>query len=655
METMRNFDKSRNQQVWRRREEYEQWDWRDGWEATAEPAQLQWLSEEIDRLDEGDWIIIDGTPTYLNRYAYFFHQWFVLEDGVYADYRDTSLEFMYFYELCVKHPLCLGMVLIKGRRLGATSMSDSIQLLNAITERNTLQGMTSKTKEDAKEAFKITVNAFGKLPIFLKPQNSGTEAAANELYIREQPKRVAKGMKYSSGNSGLNNRVNFLAPSENTYDGRKLLTVLVDEAGKMPVEMSVDKYWQVLKKCLMRGARIVGKCLMVTTVNVAAKGGSEFKKIWDASDLEQRDNLGRTRSGLWRFFIPGWKGYDGYVDQFGNSVWDTPTPEQSAFLASIGCPDPTIGAKQYTDDLKEKEAHDVEKYMEELRLCPSTWQEVFKAANSVSYFNRAATQERLDEIKEELLVGGKDPNKDELGRRGRFVMTSANKAEFIEDESGMWYVYELLKEGEANKFEHSLGRKIPTNTAAGAAGLDPIATTRLTVDKGSDAFVSIRKRYSSINPDGSGGHFAIFVGRPLRKTAFHKELYAALHYYGVKLLGELAPDDWVTYAEDNNLTGYLISTTNSAGKEVYGISPNSKQAKEEHLTEMVESNYHDIPKIKTRRLLEDRLGFDPDFRTVYDACMADGYALMGLKEAYYIPPAEKRKIKVLRAGSITSG
>lgn len=651
---IRGYDLSRNQQIWQRREEYLQWGWGDGWEVDATQAQLQWLSEEIDRLQDGDWIMIDNVPTYFNRYAYFFHQWFTLEDG-YPDYRDTSLEFMYFYELCFKHHLCLGMVLIKGRRLGATSMCDSIQLLNAISEKNTLQGMTSKTREDAKEAFKITVNAFAKLPVFLKPKNSGNDAAANELYIREQPKRIKINEKVSQTGEGLNNRVNYLAPSENTYDGRRLFTVLVDEAGKMPVEMSVDKYWQILKKCLMKGARIVGKCLMVTTVNVAAKGGSEFRKVWDGADLDQRDRLGATKNGLWRFFIPGWKGYDGYVDQFGNSVWDTPTPEQTAYLASIGCPDPTIGSKEYTDQLKAKESNDLEKYMEELRLCPSEWQDVFKAANNISYFNRLETQNRLEEIKGELLVAGMNPEKDELGRRGFFAMTAPNKSEFIEDETGMWRVYELLPESEANKFEYSYGRKIPTNTAAGAAGLDPIATTRLTVDKGSDAAISIRKRYSSINPETSGGLYAVFIGRPKKKTDFHKQLFAALHYYGVKVLGELAPDDWVVYAEDNNLTGYLVATINSSGKEVYGISPQNKQAREEHLTEQVESNYHDIPKIQCRRLLEDRLAFDPDFRTVYDMCMADGYALMALKEAYYIPPTERKKIRVLATGSISVG
>lgn len=76
----------------------------------------------------------------------------------------------------------------------------------------------------------------------------------------------------------------------------------------------------------------------------------------------------------------------------------------------------------------------------------------------------------------------------------------------------------------------------------------------------------------------------------------------------------------------------------------YGAPPQNKDISEQHLTEMIEYAQYNMKKIRFIRLLKDMLKFDPKERTVFDACMAWGYALIGLKDNYVKAP-EVKKIK----------
>src|SRR5690606_4284862 len=110
--------------------------------------------------------------------------------------------------------------------------------------------------------------------------------------------------------------------------------------------------------------------------------------------------------------------------------------------------------------------------------------------------------------------------------------------------------------------------------------------------------------------------------------------------------------DWF---EENKLDNYLIETQRKTdGEKIYGIAPQDKQGREEHLTLMVESSYSDHNKIWFRRILEDRLYFDIDNRTDYDGAMSSGMALMALREP--IKQLKKKEIKkqMIRKGKVVT-
>ena len=65
--------------------------------------------------------------------------------------------------------------------------------------------------------------------------------------------------------------------------------------------------------------------MMGSTSNALDKGGRNFKKLYDDSDVTKRNANGQTRSGLYSLFIPMEWNYEGYIDSYGHPVFETPS------------------------------------------------------------------------------------------------------------------------------------------------------------------------------------------------------------------------------------------------------------------------------------------------------------------------------------------
>jgi hypothetical protein len=63
--------------------------------------------------------------------------------------------------------------------------------------------------------------------------------------------------------------------------------------------------------------------MMGSTSNALDKGGDNFKKLYYASDVTNRNSNGQTASGLYSLFIPMEWNYEGYIDSYGLPVFDT--------------------------------------------------------------------------------------------------------------------------------------------------------------------------------------------------------------------------------------------------------------------------------------------------------------------------------------------
>ena len=55
------------------------------------------------------------------------------------------------------------------------------------------------------------------------------------------------------------------------------------------------------------------------------KGGSQYKDLWEDSNPIERNANGRTRTGLYRLFIPAYESLEGFFDKYGHPVVDDPS------------------------------------------------------------------------------------------------------------------------------------------------------------------------------------------------------------------------------------------------------------------------------------------------------------------------------------------
>lgn len=652
LKTIRGYNLKKADQVWSRREEDQQWHWnidpKQGpiWSDNASDEQLEWFDEEIARIHNGDWIMINGEPVWFNKYAYLFHQHFLLQEGFYPEFRDTSLEFFRFYELVDNDRFCLGTCGVKGRRLGLSSMAACILLLHMLIEKNIKQGITSKTGDDAEEMYIFVKNGMENLPNYLKPEVR--KITETELHLATPAPRISSNNRILSSDKGLNNRTNWKAPSENVYDSQRERALVLDESAKYE-RVNVKKLLKKISETLVVGASVIGKILMFSTVNAGDKGGDNFKEIFMDSDPNGKlDKYGRTTTKLKRFFIPGYRGVLGYIDKYGNSVVDTPTPEQTAFLKTVldpstgqlACPDPYIGAKEFRQITRDMLVNDKEALQEEKRLYPFEWKEVFENANNKCHFNnQPEIEEQIDHVETMLKMNPK------MYRRGWFKKLEDGPVVFRDDPEGLWYILELLEPRDANKYVYKYGQKTPANTMYGTAGVDTFANSESTAEEGSDACMVIHKRYNALDEENSGMPVALYLGRPKNKTSFNKQIFWACEYYGIKMLVERMPTDWYDYALANELLNYCIKTKRSIdGTDVYGVSPQNQQLREQHLTEMVEYVDVAVAKILFLPILKTLIPFNVKDRLKYDALMGWGYALMAGKEkGRSIAPPKKDK------------
>lgn len=654
---MMNYGLPKKDQIWTRSLEHEKYHWGDGWEDLIEENedQLQYVVDEITRLINGCWVLINGEAVYLNNYMYFFLQWYMLEDGDYPQFRDSALYYYRFIEICDKAKLCTGHTLLKARRLGATSMTLSALQLLLLTTRNSNYGIVSNKGDSAKKAFARAVKSMTNLPPFLRPTQEGTTAPKQILSLKEQAQRITKDKNKGSAQGGLNNELSWQNTDLNSYDSYALRGLLLDEGGKYPKDCPIDKYLPVVLKCLKKGAKVVGKAMIPTTVNPPHAGGLEYREVWDNSDQTKADYLGQTKTSLYRIFIPAYIGFDGYITKYGQSVWGDPTPEEVKLLSEIdGCPDPTIGAKQYLENVRKEKENNIEDLQEEIRMNPFSADEVFESANERCIFNLTNLNTREQELIDELVDKGLSVKNGELGRRGWF-RKRGNNVVFEDDPiKGLWYINYLLPSERANQYRFVGLEREPTNESFGAGGLDGYVSGQATVDVGSDGALIIRSRKSDSLPDEySGVPVAMLIGRLEDIDEFYEQVYNGLIYYGVKMLAERAPLYFEEYAKKNKLLRYLYGTTRSDGSKVYGIpAQQNKNTIDSHARVQTMSSLDDHYKIPFIRLVRDRKFFSTKNRTDFDACMADGYALMALEHPIKEIKKENTKVKFLRRGKI---
>lgn len=587
--------------------------------------QWEFIMQELTKCRDGYWFMNNGVPTYITGKYYYFLNFFTLENGDRPQYRDCDRRYYLFLDYCEKSNNVLGVIRVKSRREGATSQASSNLIYTATTTEQSKCGIVSKTGDDAKSVFKeMVVYGFRNLPLFLKPDIAAGDDPEKILRFMKQVSRIKKKQQTSIKEKpeGLNSQIDFKNTKLNSYDSKRNTRLLIDEGGKFPSDVPVQRYWSIVRKTLEKGSRKVGFAEMPSTVNKLKDGGAGFKVLWNESNQFVHKT---TPSALYRYFKPAYDGYEGFIDRFGMSVIEKPSRQQEEYLletTTLTKEEIRLGAKEY---LRRKidAIEDDEMRLEEKRMMPFSEEEAFAADDSESFFNIGLIREQIEYLKD---------NPAPL-RRVTFGWAADNKVDYRDDPNGKWLILKQPKE--PNQMHWGDSGKTPTCTHMYKIGVDPFAST-IIVGKGSNGVIVVYEQLDQTDPENTGMPVALYIGRPKTKNQFHTEVLMAAFYYGCKATYENANDDYFEWFIDKGYKNYITKTPKSVidpnrkakNVQTWGVSPKDPFSlnKQLELAQFWIDNYSQ--KMFFKEILEDMMEYDHFNRTKSDITVAFMIALV---------------------------
>jgi len=628
------------------------YDWNDRPIAFKEKY-YDYINKEFVRREEGYWYYNKGIPTYITGSHYMYLQWTKIDVG-HADFRESNRLFHIFWEACKSDNRCYGMCYLKNRRSGFSFMASSDTVNQATISRDARFGILSKSGADAKKMFTDKVVPISlNYPFFFKPIQDGMERPKTELSYKVPSKRLTRNsIKETSEDvqAGLDTTIDWKNTGDNSYDGEKLKLLVHDESGKWERPDNILNNWRVTKTTLRLGRRIVGKCMMGSTSNALDKGGENFKKLYEASDVNKRNRNGQTSSGLYSMFVPMEWNYEGYIDSYGLPVFDTPKKP----VKGIDGEDIDIGVISHWENEVDGLHDDQDGLNEYYRQFPRTEKHAFRDEAKESLFNLTKIYEQIDY--------NEDLRNTNVVTQGNFQWEGGIKDTrvlFVPNKNGRFLVSWVPPVGLQNRYNIKNNTKYPGNEHCGAFGCDSYDISGTVDGKGSKGALHGLTKFSmeDVPPNL---FFLEYISRPQTADIFFEDVLMALVFYGMPILAENNKPRLLYYIKRRGYRGYsmnrpdkTINKLSTTEKEIGGIPNSSEDIKQAHaaaiedyienhvglLTEGYGNTYF-------QRTLEDWAKFNINNRTKHDASISSGLAIMACNKHRYSPVAKRTISKV---------
>ena len=624
--------------------------------------EIAFMRTQWDRRLNGHWLFINGKPTYIDGWHYFFcggwnidiglphfrdrdRRWFIAARFFYNEKR----EFLKYdengwaipddddqYEMIdTGNRLFYGFNYPKHRREGATYRAECINYEIVSRIENAWGGIQSMNDVQSKKAFtKHLVAPWKRLPFFFKPNYEGSTSPKTEMSFEPPATRLSSKGSLIGAVEGLGSKIDYAPADKGAYDGDKLYCHHDDEVGKLKPPNNCWERHLVVKECLVIGANIIGFTIKTSTVGEMEKGGGKaFKHQCNLSHYHQRTENGQTVSGLANLFFSADDGLEGFIDPYGYSIIGDPTPEQARYIGR------RIGAKKFLLNRRKGyiNAGDFEGLSEEIRLYPMSWRECFRTKTKQSGFNLRKLEERIDTLSFE---------KDVPMRTGNFKWVGGvrdGQVEFVDTPGGKFRVSQMFDKNEANrkvydKYEESW---IPLNTDFGIAGGDPFKFNRTEHNRRSDAGGCVIRKGKYDVQEGQLIRKRRFVctysNRTKDKWEYAEDMLMMCVFFGVQMFPEINIALLWDYFEQRKYGRYLlyrIDPTTMETKITPGASTSDK-IKQDIFTEYMSWIENEIDEEVHVEVLEQCRDIGgPEDLTFFDLFTAGGFALLGTLTIY---------------------
>ena len=631
-------------------------DWRD----YPEERKDQWhdyIDEEFKRRDEGFWFKNNGIDTYIVGTHYMYLQWSKIDVGA-PDFREANRLFFIFWEACKADKRCYGMCYLKNRRSGFSFMSSAETVNLATISSDSRYGILSKSGSDAKKMFTdkvvpISIN----YPFFFKPIQDGMDRPKSELAYRVPASKFTRRKIQSKEKleeiKGLDTTIDWKNTGDNSYDGEKLALLVHDESGKWERPDNILNNWRVTKTCLRLGSRIIGKCMMGSTSNALDKGGNNFKKLYEDSDVNKRNRNGQTKSGLYSLFIPMEWNYEGFIDEFGVPVFTNPDNDvlgPDGELIEVGVVDHW---ENEADGLRD----DQDGLNEFYRQFPRTTERAFRDETKNSLFNLVKLYEQID-----YNEGNRNSSVLNVGNFQWANGVKDTQVIFTPDPNGRFKLSWAPPANLQNRVILKNGIKYPGNEHVGAFGCDSYDISGTVDGKGSKGALHGLTKFS-MEDSPANTFFLEYLARPQTAEIFFEDVLMALVFYGMPILAENNKPRLLYYLRRRGYRGFSMNRPDkvwnklsTAEKEVGGIPNSSEDIKQAHAAaiEMYINDHVGLLQDGTygtlyfNELLNDWSKFDINKRTKFDASISSGLAIMACNRHLYVPnhKVEKPKLNI---------
>ena len=619
------------------------------WNEAPDEFKNKWfdyIDTEFTRREDGFWFINNKKPTYITGSHYNYLQWSKIDVGK-PDFRESNRLFFIFWEACKADHRSYGMCYLKNRRSGFSFMSSAETVNLATLSSDSRFGILSKTGPDAKKMFTdkvvpISVN----YPFFFKPIQDGMDRPKTELAYRVPASKFTRKKLDTNSQvediTGLDTTIDWKNTGDNSYDGEKLSLLVHDESGKWEKPTNILNNWRVTKTCLRLGSRVIGKCMMGSTSNSLDKGGENFKKLYEDSDVTKRNANGQTASGLYSLFIPMEWNYEGYIDEYGYPVFDTPEKKvYDTFGNEI-----RMGVIDYWENEVEGLKNDQDGLNEFYRQFPRTVEHAFRDEAKNSLFNLTRIYQQIDY--------NQDLRNTNILTKGNFQWENGIKDTrviFLPSNNGRFLISWVPNTNLQNRVIIKNGVKYPGNEHLGAFGCDSYDISGTVSGVGSNGSLHGLTKFSM--EEAPANHFFLeYISRPQTAEIFFEDILMAIVFYGMPILCENNKPRLLYHIKRRGYRGYSMNrpdrTWNNLSqteREIGGIPNSSEDVKQAHaaaietyIDECVgvigDDQYGDM---YFDRTLNDWARFDINNRTKFDASISSGLAIMACNKNRYAP------------------
>jgi len=621
---------------------------------------VDYIEEEFDKREQGYWFYNNGNPTYITGTHYMYLQWTKIDVG-HPDYREANRIFYIFWEACKADDRSFGMCYLKIRRSGFSFMGSCEAVNTATINKDARIGILSKTGADAKKMFTDKVVPISNnFPFFFKPVQDGMDKPKTELAYRVPASKITKKNMYETDSEdvqGLDTTIDWKNTSDNSYDGEKLKLLIHDESGKWMRPDNILNNWAVTKTCLRLGSRIIGKCMMGSTSNALDKGGSNFKKLFNDSDVYKRNQNGQTKSGLYNLFIPMEWNFEGYIDIYGQPIFKTPVEK----IIGVDKEIIEIGAIDYWQNEVDSLKSDADSLNEFYRQFPRTESHAFRDESKQSLFNLTKIYQQID-YNDSLI-------KERFITKGRFSWKNGEKDSEVvwtPDIRGRFLVSWLPEKNLQNNKRIFNGRIMPGNEHLGSFGCDSYDISGTVGGNGSNGALHGLTKFNMDNAP-SNEFFLEYVARPQTAEIFFEEVLMACIFYGMPILCENNKPRLLYHFKNRGYRAYslnrpdkIFNKLSKTEKELGGIPNSSEDVKQSHAAAIesyiekyvgmdLEGLYRpqdDMGSMYFSKTLEDWARFDINNRTKFDASISSGLAVMANQKHLYTPQQKVSKISI---------